>query len=274
MEAPDAIVQRVMAHYPQTVTGARTIQSGGPKVVWKLETAGGPLCLKRLRHPEERAAFSVPAQVHIARSGGPVPAVLPARDGALWVQVDGAVFVLYQWIEGRNARFSPTGDLVPAVEALASFHERSRGYQPPEGCRISSKLGGLPGHYESLRRRLEEWKRVAAGDPGDPFHAAYLSAVDQEIERALAAEEALQRSAYAEMVERALPGDTLCHQDYGEGNALIASGKVWVLDLDNVTFDFPARDLRKLLTKLMLARGSWNEALAATVLDAYCRIHP
>ncbi|BAS28390.1 CotS family spore coat protein [Limnochorda pilosa] len=274
MEAPAPLVQKVMASYPQEVVAARTIQAGGPKCVWKLETGRGPLCLKRLRQPAEPAAFSVGAQEHIARAGGPVPPVLRSRSGSPWVEVDGAVFVLYPWIDGRRARFTPEADLGPAVRALAAFHRTSRGFQPPEACRVSSKLGSWPRHYREIRERLEQWKTAAVARPDEPFHAAYLSAVDRELELARAAEAALGRSPYARMVEEALPGDTLCHQDYGEGNALVAPRGVWILDLDNVTFDVPARDLRKLLTSLMLDHGGWSDTLAQAVLEAYSGTHP
>jgi spore coat protein I len=44
---------------------------------------------------------------------------------------------------------------------------------------------------------------------------------------------------------RSIPRTVLCHQDYGKGNALLTDEGVMVIDLDNVSFDLPARDLRK-----------------------------
>lgn len=265
----DALVRQVMAHYGHDVASLRTIQAGGPKMVWKLETDQGPLCLKRLRLPAERAAFSVSAQVHIAAAGGPVLPVLPAQDGRLWVAEEGQVFVLYPWVDGRPARFRLNGDLEAVAQALAAFHQASRGYEPPAGSRISSKVGRWPHHYRSLRERLERWKASAASEPRHPFHKAYLSVADEAIDRARRAEEALQRSAYAELAAAGPAGAVLCHQDYSEGNTLVGGGRIWILDLDNVTFDLPARDLRKLLISLMDGPDGWREPVARAVLQGY-----
>lgn len=270
----DALIRCIMARYGRSVERFRTVQAGGPKMVWKVETGEGTLCLKRLRLPADRAAFSVSAQAHMAAQGGPVLPVLPAQDGRLWVEEEGQVFVLYPWMDGRPARFRLQADLEAAARALAAFHQASLGYEPPAGSRVSSKVGRWPHHYRSLRERLEQWKEAAAARPQHPFHKAYLAVADEAIDRARRAEEALERSAYADLSAAGTAASALCHQDYSEGNTLVSGDRVWVLDLDNVTFDLPARDLRKLLVKLMDGPAGWREPVARTVLETYQAVAP
>lgn len=270
----DALVRAVMARFGHRVERIRTVQAGGPKMVWKVESPEGPLCLKRLRLTADRAAFSVSAQAHVAAHGGPVLPVLPAHDGRLWVEEGGQVFVLYPWVDGRPARFRLQADLEAAARALAAFHHASRGYEPPAGSRVSSRVGRWPDHYRSLRERLERWKEAAAQRPQHPFHKAYLAVADEAIDRARRAEEALARSAYAALSAAGPQAMGLCHQDYSEGNTLVSGDRVWVLDLDNVTFDLPVRDLRKLLVKLMEGPGGWREPVARAVLRAYESVAP
>jgi spore coat protein I len=61
----------------------------------------------------------------------------------------------------------------------------------------------------------------------------------------------------------------LCHQDYGKGNALLTPGGVWILDMDGVTFELAARDLRKIIHKTTENHGKWDEGTMKEILSWY-----
>jgi len=210
----------------------------------------------------------------MARKGARVPTVYAAKNGKLYVLHNDQVFVLYRWVAGRDLNLNKASDLKLALRGLAAFHRDSAGYLPPVGCRVSSKLGRWPHHYTSMLARLQSWKQEAAKSPGQALSKAFLAGVDSSYKTGHKALLLLEKSYYGDWVKRVESQKTLCHQDFGEGNVLAAADGIYVLDLDSVTYDLPARDLRKIVVKQMGARGKWDRELLRYIVNSYAEINP
>ncbi len=262
------LAQKVLQYYGITPEGIRIIQSKGLKTLWKFSHEGMNMCLKRLRHSKEKVLFSVHAQMHINQRGGSVPDVILNQSGSAVTNHDGQLFVLYGWIDGRDLNFDNPGDLALAVEGLAGVHKASVGYKPPEGARVSSKLGKWPGQYQSMRTRLAEWKELARPRQ-QPNFQCFLKHAGRMLEIADRAIEAVHNSCYAALTGEEYSSYPLCHQDYGRGNVLWSDGKAYVLDFDGVTYDLVVRDLRKIIGKQMEDGGGWNGARINEIIKWY-----
>ena len=81
--------------------------------------------------------------------------------------------------------------------------------------------------------------------------------------------EALQKSSYGDLTDIAFERSALCHQDYGEGNAILKEDTVYILDLDGITYDLPVRDLRKIIGKRMEKLGRWDKKLIEDIMLWY-----
>ncbi|MHB9096008.1 MAG: CotS family spore coat protein [Eubacteriales bacterium] len=256
---------------PETI---KIVQGRGIKTVWKMETATGPVCLKRLRKTEEEAVFSINAQQYMAGKGAKVPAIYPTKSGSLYLNRNGEIFVLYQWIGGNAIHMDKREDLSRAVTGIAEFHRDSAGYIPPRGCKVSSELGRWPHNYEFKKQQLLDWKATAAEKPTDPTYKIFAANVNFFVELAEQTLTLLKKSAYSDWVKEIEAKGNLCHQDYGDGNALWTAEGICVLDLDGVTFDLPARDLRKIITKRMTKQGSWNTNIIHNITGWYSTSNP
>lgn len=250
------------------------VEADAGKGVWQVETDRGTVCLKRTGQPADRMAFSIAAQLHLAAHGAPVPRLIPARDGTFAVESAGRVYVAYQWISGRSVRWENRDDLQASVEALASLHGASRGFTVPAGVKVFTKLGRWPDHYAEMEERLQKWKVQAEQQPEVRFHALFLAGVDTALELAARARAALATSPYDVLVQRTWPGDTLIHQDFGPSNIIMTGTGPCLLDLDTVTLEFPARNLRKLMGELMQSKGGWRSDIIDEVLGWYTKINP
>lgn len=266
------VANTVLLGYGKKAAEIKIMQSGGIKTVWKIKADGEALCLKRLRHSKEKALFSINAQKHMVRKGARVPGIFPTLDGEDYIEFQGHLFVLYEWIEGRNILLSR--DLKNALEGLAQFHVDSAGYIPPAGCRVSTKLGGLGNYYRSVLKRFHEWQESSLVRPQHTVCRAYLNEISEMAEVGMDCVKLLELSDYSHWVKDISQRGNLCHQDYGDGNALIAPDGVYVLDLDGVTFDLPSRDLRKVIIKIMSGRNRWDREKLKEMLDWYEKINP
>lgn len=269
----DSLAANVLKNYaiiPQNIT---VIQSGTIKTVWKVKAADGLYCLKRLKQTYDKALFSVNAQIYIRKSGGNVPRIIPDKANQPIVQHDGQLFVLYEWLPGKDISFANPAELRLAITGLAGFHAASKGYKPVEDSRVSSKLARWPEQYNSMKTKLLAWKEAAKSSPTTPSNAAYLSCIDSIAGIASQAQELLEKTDYSSLTAESSPKIVLCHQDYGAGNAISTDKGVFVLDLDGVTFDLPVRDLRKIIGKLAAMNGRWDKGTINTITDIYSSVN-
>lgn len=269
-----SLAKRVLGFYNVKSDAVRVIQSGGIKTVWKIGTAKENYCLKRLKSKLDKALFSITAQDYMSSRGAKVPAIRRAANGELYVVLEDQLFVLYDWIEGSPLNMDIKSHLVEAVQGIAEYHRDSAGFIPPAGCRISSKLGRWPHHYESMITRFKEWKKTAQESPDQALSKVFLANVDRFIEQGEKALRLLETSGYDEVIKITEGRKTLCHQDYGDGNAILTEKGVYVIDLDGVTYDLPCRDLRKIIIKRMVSVGSWHKELLSSIVKGYCEVNP
>ncbi|WP_458783365.1 CotS family spore coat protein [Vallitalea sediminicola] len=234
------------------------IQNEGLKTLWKFTHKNQIMCLKRFRHTKEKMTFSVNAQRYIHKKGGKVPSVYPNSLGEYITEYMGQLFVLYEWIDGRDLNFTRAKDFTNGIEGLGYFHLISKGYRAPEGAKISSKLGRWPEQYNSMKKRMLKWKDVAKTSTTSSSYRVYLECIDDIIDLCDKAIIALEQSSYGRLTNIDLHESSLCHQDYGSGNAVLSEKGIFVIDLDGVTYDLPARDLRKIIGKRAEKRGKWD----------------
>ncbi len=263
----------VMTHYPLCVDDIHLVQGEAKKAIWRIRTPSGVFALKRHARPTSRVLFSLAAQEYLASHDARVPGLFRTRDGQPLVEQEERAFSLSAWIPGLSINLGIREGLVLAMDGLGCFHRASRGFQPPAGVLVSSKLGRWPSQYEAMRRRLLDWKECASNRNG-LLGEVYLSLVGQAVDVAEEALALLENSCYRTWVEEVRDTGSLCHQDYGEGNAVSGNGGVWVLDLDDITLDLPVRDLRKIINKVMGRQGIWDHALFRCMMQAYEREHP
>lgn len=270
----DKIALDVLNQYGIVPESMSVIQGGAIKTVWKVKANGKLLCLKRLRQTIDKARFSVNAQIYIKNAGGLVPGVILNKSKQPIVQYNDQLFVLYEWISGTDLNFGNPSDLRRAVQGLAHFHIASKGYKPDDDSRVSTKLGKWPDQYNSMKNKLTEWNNIAEGNLSQPNYTAYTKYINSILNIAAQSIERLGKSKYSLLSGENSNSIVLCHQDYGKGNALAAGSDVIVLDLDGVTFDLPARDLRKIIGKIAENKGQWQAGTIKDILGWYMEVNP
>lgn len=230
--------------------------------------------VKRLKQTYDKVLFSVNAQIYIKNSGGNVPEIIMNKKNQPIVQYNNQLFVVYEWLEGKDLNFSNNIDLEAALRGLAIFHKASKGYQHPENARESSKFGRWPEQYTSMKNRFETWKGLALQNKTSGSHASYLKCADSMIEVADLALAYINKSAYQSLSTPSSDLKVLCHQDFGKGNAISTPNGIIVLDLDSVTFDFSARDLRKIIGKLAIDKNTFDITRINEILSWYSKENP
>ncbi|MDF2682483.1 MAG: CotS family spore coat protein [Brevibacillus sp.] len=272
----DAIAEQVIQQYDMSVTSRTLITSKPDKggAIWRIETNKGPRSLKLLHRNPERSLFSVGLQEYVVQQGARVPALIPAKDGKLFVESGGKLWIVTDWI---NLTPATKVDLIGAQElcyGLGEFHRHSKGYLPPFGAKNSSRLYRWPNYYQKIAKKIGWMREMAKAYRDTVASASILAVVDQYERQAVEALNRLNASAYPRMVAMGEPHWGLVHQDYGWSNGQNGPGGLWVIDLDGVSYDLPFRDLRKLITSTMDDMGVWDVTWMRGMIDAYHQANP
>ncbi|MGG4447950.1 CotS family spore coat protein [Brevibacillus sp. HB1.2] len=272
----DAIAEEVVKEYDMSVKSRTLITSKPDKggAIWRIETDKGPRSLKVLHRTPERSLYSVAFQEYVVKQGARVPALIPARNGSLFVEKGGKLWIVTDWIALQPAT---KVDLVGAQElcyGLGEFHRHSKGYIPPAGAKNSSRLYRWPNHYQKIAKKIGWMREVAKAYSETPTSKSILAVVDHYEQQAWAALEKLKTSSYPKMIKMGEAHWGLVHQDYGWSNGQNGPGGLWVIDLDGVSYDLPFRDLRKLITSTMDDMGVWDVTWMRGMIEAYHKANP
>ncbi|RCX12528.1 spore coat-associated protein S [Anaerobacterium chartisolvens] len=269
-------LEKVLSMYNIKVLGIRNESYKDKKGVWWIQTPEGHKILKKVSSSEDTLKYTLSAVEHLMHNGINIPAVIKTVDARPYVNIDGSCYTLSQAIEGRNPSYSIPQQLKAVVKELAKFHKASIGFSPPSCCKPKMHLGTW---IEDYGRQLEDmgsfYKTKLLSGPRDEsgsFIADEFPSFSFRAERSI---NGLKGSEYRDWTEKTRSLGGLCHQDFAAGNLFLSgSGKVYVIDTDSITMDIPARDIRKLLNKVMKKKGKWDASLTADILRYYQSENP
>lgn len=273
----EEVARHVMSQYDMQVSSMVLITSKPDKggAIWRIDTDKGPRSLKVLHRVPARSLFSIGAQQYLVEQGARVPALIPTTGNENYVEAGGKLWIVTDWIE----QMQPVSkiDLEGAATlcyGLGEFHRLSKGYVPPARAGKSSRLYTWPKYYEKIISKIGWFRDIANAYDEFPASQQLLGVVDEFERQAREALERLHASKYVSMTAMGEPHWGLVHQDYGWSNGQMGPGGIWVIDLDGVAYDFPFRDLRKLITSTMDDMGMWDMAWVRGMIGAYHEANP
>jgi Ser/Thr protein kinase RdoA (MazF antagonist) len=232
----------VLSHYRIGDIAEIAPAGGTAGKCWHVRAGGGRYFLRR-RGPRtsapEALAFDHGLRRHLVACDVPAAAPLVAASGETWVPLDGGVYELYLFVEGRAFR-GGEAELAETARALARFHQAAATY--PGRGRFSpvSKQFAVAAPEVGGTERVDAPALVAAA-------LARMAETDPAFAPARAAAAALARECTDEAY-RSLPR-YLIHGDYHPGNLLYTDdGRIaGIFDLDWACEQTRCRDLADLL---------------------------
>ncbi len=266
----------VLRHFPMTILDIRNESYKDKKGVWWIKTDNGMYILKKISNSEQTLQFILDAVRHLLQNGIYLPKVREAVDGKEYVCIDGICYVLTEAIAGRNPTYSSREELAMIAEGMAKLHKASAGFRPTTGTKPKYHLGLW---VEDYTEQIEDIKGYVDNEllkkEHDSINSLIISEMPHFYERAQRAIEGLQGNEYTQWVNEVKEKGCLCHQDFAAGNLIVTpSGDLYILDTDSLTVDIAARDIRKLLNKVMKKSGKWDRETANRIMRHYQAMNP
>ncbi len=269
-------LNEVLVKYPYTVNGIRTESYKQKKGVWWVDTTKGMKILKKHPNSEPMLRFLLSAIDHLQSKGIHIPKVNETIDGSRYVKIGETCFILIDAVEGANPDYRKPGELNTLVREMGRFHLASTGFIPPDESKVRMHLGNWQQDFSADADRLRNFYNE---EKNKTVHTEFGKIVSEVfpsfLQRMEAAITGLGGPEYKAWVGKTEIKGGLCHQDFAAGNILLNSAdRVYILDTDSLTIDLPARDIRKLLNKVMKKNGKWDPVLLENILRVYQRSNP
>lgn len=236
-----------------------------------VNTSKGRKIAKRMPFSPERLLFVHGAKEHLAANGFPnVDRYVCTLDGNPSFFYNNSYYTLSEYIEGRECNLENDGDVLEASKILALLHERSKGYTPPEGCKVQSELGKLPVYFG---KRIEDIKRLKkhARKGTSAFDRMFSENADYFISMGEDAINRLKESKYSELVDSCKKEGSFCHRDYTHYNIIFGEGANSVINFENCRFELGVYDLTNFIRRRM-RKCNWDMDKAKIIIEGYTSV--
>lgn len=246
------------------------------KGVYLIKTDRGNKCLKKIGYGTQKLMYIYKAKEHIISNGfDKIDKNYLTPEGIPFAFVNDDIYVVTEWIDGRECDFKNEEDLKRAAETLAKFHLCARGFTPDEDTKVRSDIGKLTNTLDKRLATLNKMRDTARKNKRKTeFDMLYLTNVDFYTKLSKEAMKSLDIESYKKVCSDALSDKVLCHHDFTYHNILFEdNGNSYVIDFDYCKWEMQIYDVATLLVK-SLKRLNWNIDSGRLVLDAYSSIKP
>jgi len=246
------------------------------KAVWFIKTHYQNYALKRYLLDKEQWKFMISAYKYLSQEVNNVAPLINTKDNQPWVTHDNHYYMLTNWVKGHMPNYDNKTDLEMLTHGIANLHIASQEYKPYNKEEYkANKLGGWSDEIRRKQGLLLEYKYEVENQTSEKFSKIYLKNFQDFFELYEEVAEVFESSIYKEWVKKIEKNPCLCVNSFSPKNfSLGEEKKVWLLHLDNICIDLPARDLRKLLFKVMYLKGKWCAETLAMIMKNYLQLYP
>ncbi|HET7626781.1 MAG TPA: CotS family spore coat protein [Bacillales bacterium] len=272
----DEHVREILKQYGVVPDTLWLVSQRRERMQWMVNSGEDRWILKKEPRAFEKMLFIAGAHQHLHDNGLPIAKLARTSEGDLCVdgKEAGGSFVMYERHTGDPLNYYDPDHLQKAMAFKAAFHEKSAGYEKPEGAKRRRRLGKWEKLYRWKIQQLQGFQTIARHFGNDPFSRLFMQHAEEMIKRGKAAFEALDAPYFQEQTEKFVESGMFCEQDFTLARLTMKDGRAFMKELRSVNRDMPTRDIRVMLDKVMKKFSVWDRELCVQMLRAYDKVRP
>ncbi len=224
--------------------------------------------LYTLSYGPQKLLFVYGAKEHLIKNGfNMVDRYFLNVEGEPYALVNEDLYTLSEWLEGRECDFHNLEEVKLAAKTLATMHEASKGYDPPENSKLKSDLGRWPHLMEKRIKSLDKMRdMIRKKNNKSEFDLLYLKSMEFYKEMGKKAFDTLQGSAYYDLCSVTEKEKSFCHHDFTYHNIILDDNNdVHVIDFDFCKREVRTFDISNFMIKV-LKRVDWDINFAKAIM--------
>lgn len=264
----EELIQKIEEEYGLTVEKHEVMRDTDKSLVIVLNTSRGKYIGKTLYITPERQEFILDAEEHLRKKGVLIPEVRKTKTKNRFIDWIGSPFILQTWVSWPMIALNSPARIERIGATLGMIHARSRGFSSKQGYLYNGALT-WESEYQQDLSALESWYSQHKKDT-DPTTALLAKYIPAFLGAGYAASLQLEKSRYySKWKQQPLRKHFLCHGDFNNGNLLSSKQKITVIDWEDVRYDFPSKDIMRLLYLLMRKKGRWSSQTFTRLMTGY-----
>jgi CotS family spore coat protein len=266
----------ILNFYDIKVSNIRNETYKDKKGVWWIDTDKGLKVLKKISNSEQTLKYIISTIRHLKQNGINLAPINKTKAGADYVNINNNCYILTEAIKGKNPSYDSEKELILIIKELAKFHVASKGFKVLPDTKPKIHLGSWIQDYTKQLEDMNYFYHKEVSTQENNIIGKYIiEEFPYFYNRGEIALESLKGPEYNNWVKKVTETNSLCHQDFAAGNLILNSQmSMYVLDTDSITIDIPARDIRKILLKVMKRIGKWDLELTKKILKEYQNENP
>lgn len=241
--------------------------------VFQIETNEGLKALKICSNGEEKNLFIYGIMNHLWKKGfRKISPPILSSNGHPYVLLKDKIYLLNDWIHGRQCNFDSYDDLKAAASTLAEFHKYSCGLKINSETKARIMTHRWITTLTDRGNDLKAFVNLATKTPS-LLGAKYLEHYKDVVARAEKAREMLITSEYPKIASEAIEKGFFVHRDVAGRNFIMHKRDAWLIDFDYARFDVRVVDIVRILER-GLRNHQWNVAMGRGIIEAYNLINP
>lgn len=265
----------VIKKYPIQVLFIKKHLYKTDKAVWFIKATDNNYALKRYLLDKDQWKIMISAYNYLSQGVNNVAPLIKTSEGQPWFIYDQHYYILTNWVKGKMPNYNDSEDLVKLTRGIAQLHLAAKDYKVPEIAPRRQYLGNWPLTTRRKQGLLLEYKYEAEADASNLLSKLYLKHYQKYFELYEEVAEVFESKIYTEWVKKIHESPCLCVNGFSPHNfSLEEKGAFWLLHLDNICLDLPARDIRKLIYKTMYFRKNWSLETLDLIIQNYLDIYP
>ncbi|QUI21365.1 CotS family spore coat protein [Vallitalea pronyensis] len=240
-----------------------------------LDTDKGLKLFKEIRMRKEKIKFMYEIEEYLHNKGFTnIDRLNVSINHDPYIEEDGTLYILKNWVNGREIFFNDEEEIYKAVKNLAILSKSGTNF--PRGSKYKNyiKLGTLctklNKHNVELVRIRNKIRRVGKWSE---FDISFLSSFHYYHQKAVEALSLMEASGYDKLIEHYKKKNPIIHGQYIHHNILVGNKKLYTMNFDYCNIDLPVIDLYRLLRKV-LEKNDWHVKLGIKAIDIYNSISP
>lgn len=240
-----------------------------------LDTNKGLKLFKEIRIHKEKIKFMYEIEEYLYKKGfANIDRLTLAKDKNPFYEDEGTIYILKNWVNGREIFFNDEEEIYDSVKNLAVLHKCGSNFKGGNRYKNYVKLGTLPNklnrhNIELVRirnkiRKMGKWSE---------FDICFLSSFKYYYKKAVEALSLIESSEYTSLVNKYNNNNVITHGQYIHHNILIANAKLYTMNFEYCNIDIPVIDLYRLLRKV-LEKNDWDIKLGLKAIEKYISINP
>jgi CotS family spore coat protein len=271
MDQFQEVIKKVEEHYDLQVQSyqlvKRTKDKNMDRLVFKLETTEGHLIFKNPPISEKEFPFFLESQQYLYQQGVKISEIIQTNKNEASCPVYGNHFVLFKYIEGRQASRLSLAEILAATRTMGELHAKSVGFVSRIKASSNRMIMNWPKEYSKLRSNLQKWLKKQKKNKKElqpllmevPFFVKTAEAIVKEIENINLVE-----------MEQEYRGQChIAHGDFTMGNIVFAEESAYLIDFDKVCYAFPSKDFNLFYRRVMKYQETRDAKIFKEMLNSY-----